>query len=295
MDFTQLRYFVAAAECGSISRAARRCGVAQPSLSQQLRRLEQRLDVTLFDRLGRGVALTEAGRALLPRAKRILDEVRDAASDLRQGAWEQTPRLSVGAIPTIAPYVLPSLVAALRGEYPDGEFTIREDLTENLVEALIGNEIDVAIVSTPVAHELIDVDVVGTERMLVVVPEGHPLDHAGAVGVSDLRDEAAVTLHEMHCLGRQINAFCTKNRINRPVVCRTTQLSTVLELVRRRVGVSIVPEMAARRDTGRSLSFVPMKHGTPGRDVALAWRNGRTRPALAGRVRALLAEQVAAR
>src|SRR5690606_7005665 len=103
MELHQLRYFVAAAEAGSMSRAAERCRVAQPSLSQQIKKLERSVGAALFDRLGRGVALTEAGRALLPRARRILVEVRDAEANLRRDLDEGRGSVSIGAIPTMAP------------------------------------------------------------------------------------------------------------------------------------------------------------------------------------------------
>src|SRR5580692_2741122 len=114
MELHQLRYFVATAECGNVSRAAERCFVAQPSLSQQLKKLEQSLGTTLFDRLGRGIALTDAGRALLPRARRILAEVRTTEANLQQEAVDGPGTLVVGAIPTVAPYLVPPALRSIR-------------------------------------------------------------------------------------------------------------------------------------------------------------------------------------
>ena len=107
MELHQLKYFVAAAECGNISRAADRCHVAQPSLSQQIRKLESTLGAKLFDRIGRGIAITDAGKALLPRARQILAHVRDTEANLKREATDYRGTLIVGAIPTIAPYLLP--------------------------------------------------------------------------------------------------------------------------------------------------------------------------------------------
>ena len=146
MELHQLRYFVAIAEAGSVSRAAERCFVAQPSLSQQLKKLEQSLGATLFDRLGRGIALTDAGRALLPRARRILAEVRTTEANLQQEALDGPGTLVVGAIPTVAPYLIPPALRSIRRAYPGCAVSVREDLTEQLVEALENNEIDCAIV-----------------------------------------------------------------------------------------------------------------------------------------------------
>jgi LysR family hydrogen peroxide-inducible transcriptional activator len=167
MELHQLRYFVATAECGSVSRAAERCFIAQPSLSQQLKKLEQELGATLFDRLGRGVALTDAGRALLPRARRILADIRETETNLKREAEDGPGTLIVGAIPTMAPYLLPPALRALRRAYPTCAISVREDLSEALVDALENNEIDCALVSTPLDDALLDLEVIGEEELLV--------------------------------------------------------------------------------------------------------------------------------
>lgn len=292
MDFQQLRYFLAAADTGAISRAATRCGVSQPAVSAQLGRLEEELGVRLFDRLGRGVALTEAGRALLPRARGICGQVEEIVSSLRADLESGRGRVAIGAIPTMAPYLVPPLVAALRAEFPECEVIVREDLTENLVEALVNNELDVAIMSAPVEHDLIELEIVGREPLLVVTPANHPLataaaedadGTAGEVALADLRDLPAVTLHEMHCLGRTINEFCQARRLASNVVCRSTQIDTLLEFVRLGLGVSIVPQMVADRDRGAAggRRYLRFKSHPPTRAIALAWRRGRSRSTLA--------------
>jgi LysR family hydrogen peroxide-inducible transcriptional activator len=294
MDLRQLRYFLAVAEAESISRAAEHCRVAQPSLSQQIRKLEHALDVRLFDRHRHGVTLTDAGRALLPRARLILAEVHDVESKLRVDIDAGRGHLSVGAIPTMAPYLLPDLIGSLRDEFPECEFTIREDLTEHLIDAVVGHEIDVAIVSTPIDHDLIDLDIVGREELLVVLPAEHRLCSAGAIALPELRDEPTITLHEMHCLGRQITGFCTSRRLARTVVCRSAQLATVLEFVRLGLGVSLVPAMAAANDDSPDRRYLRLKRSPPMRDIALAWRTGRTRPIVGQRLAELLAEKLKA-
>jgi len=292
MELHQLRYFVSVAEAGTMSRAAERCRIAQPSLSQQIHRLERSLGVELFDRLGRGVALTEAGRALLPRARTILAAVRDVETHLETDLAEGVGQVTIGGIPTMAPYLIPPVLAELRDEFPRSEITVREDLTEHLVEALVDNAIDVALVSTPIDNDLIELKVIGTEPLWVVVPTKHPLRDAGAISLADLRDEPTITLHEMHCLGQQIDGFCAAKRLARRVVCRTTQLATVLEFVRLGMGVSIVPAMAARHDTSRGRTYLPFKRGTPRRDIAIAWRRGRQLPRFTRRLAHLIAQQI---
>ena len=293
MELRQLRYFVAVAESGTISRAAERCRITQPSLSQQISKLERELGVELFDRLGRGVALTDAGQIMLPRARRILSDVREVEASLQTDLQKGHGRLALGAIPTIAPYLVPGLVATLREQYPDCDVIVREDLTQNLIEAIADNELDVAIVSTPIEHDLIDLEVVGREAMHVVAPADHPLCVSSTVALPDLREQPAVTLHEMHCLGRQITEFCTSRRLAGNVVCRMTQINTLLEFVRLGLGVSIVPAMVMLADENPGRKYLQFKRGGPAREIALAWRSGRTRSMLAREFAALVCKSIA--
>jgi len=292
MEIRQLRYFIAAAEAGSVSRAAERCQVAQPSLSQQLRRLEAALGVSLFDRLGRGIALTDAGRAMLPRARRIIGEVDDAQSNLVRDT-ETTGRLVVGAIPTIAPYVLPPALRQMRIDLPEVEMTIHEATTEDLIDAVVDMRVDCAVMSTPLDHELLEVKVTGQDELLLVVPRGHELAERKEVAWSVVHGKPAVTLREMHCLGKQIEAFCTARGTAPRTVCRSTQLATVFELVEMGLGISIVPEMAAVRHGDDRCRYIRFAQHKPVRQIAIAWRRDRSRPRIGEQLAAIISKQCA--
>lgn len=286
MELHQIRYFLATAETGSVSRAAERCRVAQPSLSQQIRKLEDDLGVRLFDRQGRGMALTEAGRAMLPKARRILAEVRDVHEHLRRDVADGHGALTVGAIPTMAPFLLPRAVQRVRKKLPECPVSIREGMTEAMVEALIANEVDVALVSTPLEHELIEVEVLGSEELVLAIPEKAMPEVGVPAGVREVRagslqDAPMVALEDAHCLGRQIEGFCTSRHVSPRVVCRTTQITTVLELVALGMGVAIVPEMAAAACGEEGCRFVRIRPNRPQRQIAAAWRRDRTRGAAA--------------
>jgi LysR family hydrogen peroxide-inducible transcriptional activator len=291
MELHQLRYFVAVAETGGFVRAAQRCGVTQPSLSQQIRKLEGELQVTLFDRTSRGAVPTEAGRALLPRAQRILAEVRDTLTGVKEDVETGRGPLSIGAIPTIAPYLMPPVLSRFLRDHPDCELTVREDLTDRLIEAVLDHELDAAIMSTPVDHPGLDVEGIGSEPLLVVAPAGSPLPER--LDVEDLTDEPAVVLHEVHCLGQQIADFCSNARLRRRIVCRSTQLPTVLSLVSLGLGVSIVPEMTARNDTDSTRVYRPLQ-GRPEREISIVRRADRSVSALCRRFLGLVEEQLAA-
>ncbi len=276
MNSALLQAFVATADAGAMSQAARRLGIAQPSLTLQIRRLERSLGATLFRRHGRGVTLTEAGQALYPRARRILDEIR-AAEDLlrREGKATRGP-LRVGAIPTVAPYVLPE--ALRRWQAREGRrVEIREDFSAALEAQLRDGALDVVIAAQPFPFEHVDVEVLGAEALLVAVPAEHPAAHAGRITLAQLRDAPAVTLDAAHCLGEQVAGFCSSHRVLPTVTCRSAQLATVVSLVGTGVGLSIVPAMAATRHADAGCAYVPLADQLLTRDIVAAWRPRRPR------------------
>ena len=294
MEFHQLRYFVAVAEAGSFSRAAERCHVAQPSLSQQIKKLERSLEELLFDRVPTGVLLTEAGQALLPRARQILTAVNEAGHAIRQDLDEGSGPLSVGAIPTMAPYLLPPVLDSFLKAFPSCDLAVREDLTDRLIEALVLHEIDLAILSTPIDHPQIELEVVGEEELLLMCPEDSPLPRLTPPTVRALRGQPAIVVHEIHCLGQQIQDFCMANRVATQVVCRGAQLSTVQQLVDLGLGLSIMPEMAAREDPGEPHRYLSFEAPAPTREIAVARHRQRTSSRLADHFVDRLRENLAA-
>src|SRR5262245_54228885 len=153
MELHQLRYFVAVAQAGSFSRAAERCHVSQPSLSQQIQKLENKLGHRLLDRLGRRAVLTEAGKVLYDRAAMILAAVDNAERQVKDFDATGGGRLAVGAIPTVAPYILPDALEAFARLHPSVEVMIQEDLTGRLLEAAVAGDLDLALVALPVGNE----------------------------------------------------------------------------------------------------------------------------------------------
>lgn len=298
MEIHQVRYFVAVAELGSFTRAAERCNVAQPSLSQQVRKLERSVGHRLFDRVPKGALLTEAGKALLPRARRILSEVRDAVESLRQDIDSGRGPLAVGAIPTMAPYLLPAVLRYFLRRFPECELTLREDFTERLVEAVADAELDCAVVSTPIASQLVEVEVIASEPLMLVAPRGHRMLAETPPTLADLRGEPAVVVDEIHCLGKQVQEFCTSRRMSPHIVCRSAQLTTVQDLVGLGLGISIVPAMCARADRSTKRQYQYLVDEDLRRDIAVIWQRGRSRSALArafvGELRELLSRSAAA-
>jgi LysR family transcriptional regulator, hydrogen peroxide-inducible genes activator len=280
MEIHQLRYFTAVAENGSFSLAARRCHVTQPTLSQQILKLERDLGQRLFDRLGRHVALTESGRALLPRAKSILLELEQARHELAPGHAAEHGTLAIGAIPTMAPYAVPLAIQRLARSRPRARVTVREGLTETLLEALVAAEIDLAIVSLPIRDERVHVEKLGDEPLLLAVKRGHPLARRRSARMGDIEGQPAIALHEMHCLGQQVAALCRERQVSPRIVCHATQLATVLSLVGLGLGVSLVPRMCARSAAPAGCQFLNIRDAPPVRAIAAAWNPVRLRPRL---------------
>jgi LysR family hydrogen peroxide-inducible transcriptional activator len=175
MEMQQLRYVVAVARTGNFSRAAEQCHVSQPSLSQQIQKLEDELGERLFDRMKREVKLTSHGETFLRRAVRILEEVdaakREAtdAQDLLRGT------LTIGVLPTIAPYLLPDTLAKFTEKFPGVEIVVQEDTTARLLKLAHGYEIDFALASQPIQDARLEVRELFTEELLLALPPGHPL------------------------------------------------------------------------------------------------------------------------
>ncbi len=274
MDTTLLRTFVETADAGSLSRAARQLALSQPSLTAQIQRLERHMGAPLFDRHGRGVTMTDAGRALYPRARRILEDVRSTEDAVRREGADGAGTLSVGAIPTVAPYVLPAAVQRLRSRHTAMRVEIREDYSAVLARLLLDGALDVVIAALPYVFDHLDTEPLGEDKLIVAVPAQHTAARAGRITLAQLHDAPAVTLDPAHCLGEQVAGFCSSREISPSVVCRSAQLATVFELVGAGVGISIVPAMAAARHNTPQCAYVPLVDHTLHRQIVAVWRQG---------------------
>jgi LysR family hydrogen peroxide-inducible transcriptional activator len=268
MELHQLRYFVAVAQVGNFSRAAERCHVSQPSLSQQILKLERRLGQPLFSRLGRRAVLTDAGRMLLDRAMSILATVDDAERRLRAGDQIDKGRLAIGAIPTIAPYLLPPTLQAFVKRCPQVELIVREDVTQHLISAVVEGELDLALVALPVADEHLQAEPLFSEPLLLTLPPRHELASRRRVTVQDLAGERFILLGEMHCLGEQVLNFCRAHECQPQIACRSAQIATIQSLIALGQGISILPEMARTADRTGKLVYRALTDG-PRRTVAV--------------------------
>lgn len=293
MELHQLRYFVAVVEQGSFSRAAARLRVAQPSLSQQIQKLEAELGQPLLDRLPRAVVPTEAGRRFLERARRILAEVSDAARCVNDCREALAGRVVIGAIPTIAPALLPGLIRRFARAHPQVTVEVVEEVTDRLLVRLDEGNVDVALISDAHPHTAIHVEPLAEEPLRLAVPAAHPLATRTRVRWVELADEPALVLDELHCLAGQVEQFCRAANLRWNVRFRGAHLGTILEMVAGGLGVSLVPEMFRDLAEARSCRLVALSDPQPHRRLCLAQHNLRYRTraalALAGLARELCA------
>jgi LysR family hydrogen peroxide-inducible transcriptional activator len=271
MEMQQLRYVVAVARTRNFSRAAEQCHVAQPSLSQQIQKLEDELGERLFDRMKREVKLTSHGEVFLRRAIRILEEVdaakREAADaqDLLRGT------LTIGVLPTIAPYLLPAALAEFTKKFHGVEIIVHEDTTTRLLKLAHGYEIDFALVSQPIQDERLEVRQLFTEELLLALPPGHPLARKRSVTVADLAGESLIVMKEGHCLGDQVLDFCDRRDVKPKISFRSAQLETVQALVAAGLGISLIPVMARRSERGDLPEYRSLQSPKPQRKIVAAW------------------------
>jgi LysR family hydrogen peroxide-inducible transcriptional activator len=246
MEMQQLRYVVAVARTGNFSRAAEQCHVSQPSLSQQILKLEDELGERLFDRMKRAARLTSHGEAFLRRAVRILEEVDAAKREASDAQRLLRGRLTVGVLPTIAPYLLPEVLVAFAEKFPGVEIVVQEDTTARLLKLAEAYEIDFALASHPIHAENMEVKDLFAEELRLAIPPGHPLTRKRTVKPEDLSKERLIVMKEGHCLGDQVLGFCDHRGLKPKISFRSAQLETIQALVCCGLGISLIPEMAAR-------------------------------------------------
>jgi LysR family hydrogen peroxide-inducible transcriptional activator len=277
MELHQLAYFVAIVEHGSFTRAARACHVAQPSLSQQVAKLERELGRPLFDRLGRRVELTGAGRALLPEARAILAGVSDARRRVADLEGNAGGALAIGAVPTVAAFLLPGVLRRFAREHAAVELRVHEADSAELVERTIGGRLDLAIVTDAPEDDRLESNVLFEEPLVVAVPRRRALARRRALDAKALAGEPFVVLHETQVLGRQVRAWMDEHLGETTTVCHAAQLNTLLAMVAAGLGLGLVPCMAAEASRDGRVAYVPLARHAPVRSVRLVRHRRRYR------------------
>jgi LysR family hydrogen peroxide-inducible transcriptional activator len=267
----QLRYFDALARHGHFGRAAEACAISQPALSMQIKEMEQALGGLLLERSARQVSLTRFGEELAGRVRDILRSVDELGDFARASRDRLAGRLRIGLIPTIAPYLLPRIIANLTRMHPELDIQVRETLTPKLIRELAEGRLDTAIVALPVSEPSLTEVALFSENFLLVRPrkdEGTPVPSREM-----LREMRLLLLEEGHCFRDQALSFC-KTQSSRPrELLDANSLSTLVQMVSSGIGVTLIPEMAVPVETrSASVSVARFKNPQPSRTIGMVWR-----------------------
>jgi LysR family transcriptional regulator, hydrogen peroxide-inducible genes activator len=284
MTLTELRYIVAVARERHFGRAAETCFVSQPTLSVAVKKLEDELGVTLFERGPGEVSVTPAGIKIVEQAQRVLEEAARIREIAAAGRDPIAGTLRLGAIYTIGPYLLPKLIPILRKNAPSMQVLIQENFTHRLAEELRSGEVDVILIALPFDEPGMMTRPVYDEPFLVAVPKGHPWENRKRVTTDELTNESLLLLGEGHCFRDQVLEFChTVRARDRSALSKTVEggsLETIRQMVAGGVGITVLPATSTSASSvpGDLIRILPFARPVPTRRVAIAWRRSFPRP-----------------
>ena len=269
----QLRYLDALSRLRHFGRAAEECAVTQPALSMQIQDLEAALGVPLVERKRGRIDVTREGEEVVRRARRVLNEVRDIVDYAQHcGRGLQGP-VRLGVIPSIAPYLLPSILPAVGRRFPDLELHVRETQTANLLDELLRGTLDVLLLALPIDNGDIETLSVLEDRFLLAIPNRPGMQQGQRVGRDFVRDEELLLLEEGHCLRDQALEYCGMVRPEMLSSFGATSLATILQLVANGYGITLLPEISLGAELqDPRVTLLRFEPPEPSRTVGLAWR-----------------------
>ena len=279
MNLKDLKYLVALADTGHFGKAAARTFVSQPTLSAQLKKLEEYLGVKLVERQPKNVQLTEVGKQVVVRARRMLDDGDEIVALARSNTDPLAGKLKIALIPTIGPYLLPRVMPKLRKALPHLGLMLYEYQTEPLLKRLRDGEIDLGILALPVAQDGLEFQALYEEAFTVAVPNGHPLAERSTIKLQDLKGHTLLMLEDGHCLRDQALEVCSRVDVHEAEDFRATSLETLRQMVVAGLGITLLPELAIEAPFGsqRGLMVRQFAKPAPSRSVGAVWRKSSTR------------------
>jgi LysR family transcriptional regulator, hydrogen peroxide-inducible genes activator len=277
----QLQFLLAVKSEGSFLHAADAVGVTQPTLSAGIKELETALGIQLIERGRSGAVLTSAGEVAAEHAANAIQEAEAVVRGAREASRPFTGVFRLGAIPTIAPYVLPKLLPALKSYYPNLSLHLREDMTGRLVESLRARSLDAAIIALPYEAPGIEAEIVAMDEFLLVAPKNHPLVRQNSLQPADMAAQEVLLLEDGHCMRDHALSICKlKPRGGeRNTDFGATSLQTLVQMVAGGMGVTLAPRLAVEGGVtaGVDVSVRPFTTPVYGRSIGVAWRDGAAR------------------
>lgn len=274
MNLRDLVYLVALADHRHFGRAAAASHVSQPTLSTQIRKLEDELGVTLIERAPRRVMLTPAGLDIAERARRVIAEVAQMKEAARRSRDPEAGTLRLGLFPTLAPYLLPHVVPRIRARFPRLELLLVEEKTEQVLRMLREGRLDAGVLALPLHDDQLHVEPLFEEPFLLAVPQGHRLATRSRLELGDLGSESLLLLEDGHCLRDQALDVCQLSGAVEKCGFRATSLETLRQMVAANVGITLLPELAVRPPVPpqEAVSLLRFADPAPSRRIAMVWR-----------------------
>jgi len=274
MNLRALQYFVKLAELRHFSKAASACFVSQPTLSTQIRKLEDELGVQLVERSPKHIMLTPVGEEIAERAQLVLSDIDQIRAVARRSGNPADGVLRLGLFPTLAPYFLPHVVPSLRKRYPNLRLQLAEEKTDDILRMLRQGELDAALLALPINKEGLEMEVLFDEPFVLALPGGHPLADRAQIAVSDLEGAELLLLEEGHCLRDHALEVCTLASAHERVDFHATSMETLRQMVAADVGITLMPLLAVKPPIAATGNVVirSFKKPAPSRTIALVWR-----------------------
>ncbi len=290
----QLQFLVALGETGSFSRAAEACHVTQPTLSAGIKELEDLFGVSLAERESRGATLTHAGEIAAARASALIADAHALVQSVTSAGALFSGSFHLGAIPTIAPFVLPQTVSVLTRRYPDLKLYLTEDRTSRLIDQLRARTLDAAFIALPWDAPGIETLTLFDDEFLLAAPAGHPLTRKNGLSPEDLKDEDLLLLDDGHCLREHALSVCRLKPGPGREQVSATSLGTLVNMVAGGLGVSLIPRLATDHGLALGPDVALRAFVTPviGRHIGIAWKSGSPRAAEARELGELVRDQL---
>ncbi len=287
MNLRDLQYLVAVADLRNFSQAADKCFVSQPTLSNQIRKLEETLGITLFERNNKRVIPTETGEQIVSLARKILHQV-DIMHDVAKSSKDPLAgRFRLGAFPTLSTYLFPTLVPKITKALPQLKLVLIEEKTQALLDRLKRGELDAALLALPIHDDQLEVLTLFDDAFLLAVPPAHALAKHKQINQSDIHGEKLLLLEEGHCLRDQALEVCHLAGSEEEQDFRATSLETLRQMVKAGTGITFMPNIAIQPNE-QGIHYVPFQKPAPHRTIALVWRKTSVRRAVIDKLLALL-------
>ncbi|MEE9345829.1 MAG: LysR substrate-binding domain-containing protein [Methylococcales bacterium] len=271
MNLRDLNYLVAVADLRSFVQAAEQCCISQPTLSTQIKKMENTLGVQIFERSNKKVLPTELGEQIIASARRVLLEI-DNIKDLAENAQDPLAgNFRLGAIPTLSTYIFPRLVPAIKQTLPKLRLILIEEKTIQLIALLKQGKIDAALLAMPIHEDSLATKTLFDDEFLLAVSLDNPLAQKQTIAQSDLHDQQMLLLEEGHCLRGQALQICQLNNVEEQQDVRATGLETLRQMVRAGTGITFMPKIAIH-EPEQGICYIPFVEPVPSRTIALVWR-----------------------